>query len=207
MKLILVRHGETLWNKERRLQGHQDSPLTEDGRKQLVFISEALKDEKIDVAYCSDLGRAIDSAKIILQSHNIKSVFKRELRERSHGIVQGMTQKQADAEYSELQVQRRKSKYNFRNPKGESYADAEVRVKALLEEIIKNDSAKTVLIVTHGGISRTILGQLLHLPSEAMMDIDQPHECIYFVENAESNPVVSFVNGQEKGTGFLKRKI
>lgn len=207
MRLILVRHGETVWNRERRLQGHQDSPLTEEGKKQLAFLAEALKDEKIDAAYCSDLGRAIDSAKAILQSHGIKAVQRRELRERSHGIVQGMTQKQADREYQDLQEQRRKSKYNFHNPKGESYADAEQRVKPFIEEIKQKNADQTVLVVTHGGISRIVLGQLLKLPAEEMMAIDQPHECIYFVENAESNPTASFINGTEKGNGFLKRKI
>ncbi len=207
MKLILARHGETIWNKERRLQGHQDSPLTEDGKKQIAFIAEALKDEKIDIAYCSDLGRAIDSSKGILQSHNLKAVQRRELRERSHGIVQGMTQKQADREYQDLQEQRKNSKYNFHNPKGESYADADLRVKPFVEEIKQKHSVQTVLLVTHGGINRIILGQILKLPQEEMLNIDQPHECIYFIENAEINPLVSYINGAEKGTGFLKRQI
>lgn len=207
MRLILMRHGETIWNKERRLQGHQDSPLTEEGKRQLAVIADALKGEKIDAAYCSDLGRAIDSAKIVLQSHNLKAIQRRELRERSHGIVQGMTQRQADREYEDLQEQRRKSKYNFHNPKGESYADAELRVKPFVEEIKKNNAVQTVLVVTHGGIARTILGQLFNLPPEEMMNIDQPHECIYFVDNAEATPSVSFINGTERGNGFLKRKI
>ncbi len=207
MKLILARHGETLWNKERRLQGHQDSPLTEDGKKQVAFIAEALKNEKIDAAFCGDLGRAIDSSKAILQSHNLKAMQRRELRERSHGIVQGMTQKQADREYPELQEQRKKSKYNFRNPKGESYADSEQRIKPFIEELKQKNANQTVLIVSHGGINRIIIGQLLQLPAEEMMNIDQPHECIYFVENSESNPAVSYINGSEKGNGFLKRQI
>jgi broad specificity phosphatase PhoE len=207
MKLLLVRHGETLWNKERRLQGHQDSPLTEDGKKQIAFLAEALKNEKIDAAYCSDLGRAIDSSKVILASHNLKAIQKRELRERSHGIVQGMTQKQADKEYPELQAQRKKSKFNFRNPKGESYADAEQRIKPFIQELLQKHLAQTVLLITHAGINRIVLGQFCKLSSEEMMNLDQPHECIYVLENAEANHVVSYVNGQQKGTGFLKRTI
>lgn len=207
MRLILVRHGETIWNKERRLQGHQDSPLTEEGKKQLSVIADALKEEKIDIAYCSDLGRAIDSAKAILLSHSMKAVQRRELRERSHGIVQGMTQKQADREYPELQEQRRKSKHDFHNPKGESYADAGARVRPFVEELKQKHASQTVLVVTHGGINRIIIGQLLKLPNEEMMNIDQPHECIYFVDSAESNPAASYSNGMQKGNGFLKREI
>lgn len=207
MKLILIRHGETLWNKERRLQGHQDSPLTDEGKKQIEILAAALKDEKIDFAFCSDLGRAIDSSKIILQSHGLKAVQRRELRERSHGIVQGMTQKQADREYPELQAQRKKSKYDFRNPKGESYSDSDQRVKPFVEELKQKHANQTVLLLTHGGINRIILGQLLKLSQEEVMAIDQPHACAYFVENAESNPQVSYLNGAEKGTGLLKRQI
>lgn len=207
MKLILARNGETIWNKERRLQGHQDSPLTEDGKKQVAFIAEALKNEKIDTAFCSDLGRAIDSSKAILQPHGLKAIQRRELRERSHGIVQGMTQKQADREYEELQEQRKKSKYDFRNPKGESYADSEQRIKPFIEELKQKNANQTVLIVSHSGINRIILGQLLKLPAEEMMNIAQPHECIYFIENAETSPVISFINGTEKGNGLLKRQI
>ncbi len=206
MKLFLVRNAETLWNREGRLQGHQDSPLTEDGKKQALLLADLLKSERFDAAYSSDLGRAIDTAKTIVSLHSgLEFQRKSELRERSHGIVQGMTQSDAYKKYPDLQKQRLKNKFLFKNPKGESYSDAIERLKPLWEEIKKKHSNQSVLVVAHGGTTRLLLGLATGVKPEEVLSIDQPHECIYIVENAENNAMVKYWTSSGIFNGALKR--
>ena len=73
-RFFLARHGETVWNRERKYQGQSDVPLTDEGRIQAKSLSERLKDEKIDVIYASDLGRTMETAEIIAEHHGRKVV-------------------------------------------------------------------------------------------------------------------------------------
>jgi broad specificity phosphatase PhoE len=206
MRLFLVRNAETLWNREGRLQGHQDSPLTEEGKKQALLLADLLKNEHFDAAYSSDLGRAIDTAKTIVSMHSGLEFQRRtELRERGHGIVQGMTQQEAYKEYPGLQKQRLKNKFLFKNPKGESYSDASQRLKPFWEEIKKKHANQSVLIVAHGGTTRMLLGLVTGVEPEEILSIDQPHECVYIIENAEEKPSVKYWTPSGIFSGALKR--
>ena len=192
MKLFLVRNAETQWSKEKRLHGRQDSPLTALGKEQAKELAELLKGESFDVAYCSDLGRAIDTAKPIVSHHkDLKLQTRTELRERSHGIAEGLTQKEVFDEYPALQKERLKNKYAFRNPKGESYSDAEQKLKSFAEELKQKHFSHSVLIVAHAPINRILIGLFAQLPPEKVLSIDQPVNCVYVIENADSNPIVS----------------
>lgn len=203
MKLLLVRNAESEWNKEGILQGHQDSALTQDGRKQCSVLSDVLKQQHFDVAFSSDLGRAIDTAKAILVHHpSVVLERKSLLRERSHGIVQGKTQKEVFREYPQLQRERLKDKFAFKNPKGESYADALERLKPFWTELNENFAGKTVLIVAHSAINRLLLGLALGLEPKEQLEIDQPHECVYVVEHAS----VSRLSPGGLEPGLLKRQ-
>ncbi|MBU0636270.1 histidine phosphatase family protein [Candidatus Micrarchaeota archaeon] len=206
MKLFLVRNAETEWNTEKRLQGHQDSVLTGEGKQQSKRLAELLKNEHFDAAFSSDLGRAIDTAKTILESHaGIELHRKSELRERSHGIVQGMTQREAFKKYPELQKQRLKDKFLFKNPKGESYEDALKRLMPFWEELKEKHAGNNVLIVSHGGITRLLLSLTTNVSHEEVLSIDQPHDCIYVIEDADSNAVVKHLTSQGLLKGALKR--
>ena len=207
MKLFLVRNAETLWNQERRLHGNQDSPLTENGKKQSQTLADLLEDEPIDIVYSSDLGRAIDTAKAIVSKHpEVKILNCRELRERSHGIAEGLTQKQVFDEYPKLQQERLKNKFLFKNPKGESYLDAQERLKPFVEELRQKHFSHNVLIVSHAGISRILIGLFLNLSPEEIMSIDQPHETVYVIENADSNPIVKRLTPEGPQSDLLTRE-
>lgn len=206
MKLFLVRNAETIWNRENRLQGHQDSPLTDEGKKQVLVLADLLKNEHFDAAFSSDLGRAIDTAKPVLAFHsNLELQRRSELRERSHGIVQGMTQREAFKEYPDLQKQRFKNKFLFKNPKGESYSDALERLKPFWEELKQKHATHSVLVVAHGGTTRLLLGLATGVSPQELLSIDQPHDCVYVIENAESTAVVKHWSLAGLTSGALKR--
>ncbi|MFH0955193.1 MAG: histidine phosphatase family protein [Candidatus Micrarchaeota archaeon] len=206
MKLFLVRNGETLWNHENRLQGHRDSPLTIDGKKQVQQLAELLKSQKIDVAYASDLGRAIDTSREILKLHpKVALIQRKELRERSHGIVEGLTQADVFKKYPKLQDERIKNKFLFKNPKGESYADTLERLKPFLDELRQKHFSQNVLLISHAAINRILMGICLNLSEEKILEIHQPHDCVYVIENADSSPSVSQITPSGVQAELFKR--
>ena len=207
MKLFLVRNAETDWNQEKRLHGNQDSPLTNAGKEQTKTLSKLLSTESIDVAYASDLGRAIDTAKEIAAKHkNLKIENRRELRERSHGIAEGMTQQQVFEQYPKLQQERLKNKYTYRNPKGESYFDAEQKLRAFVEELKQKHFSHNVLIVSHAGINRILIGLVARLSPDDIMAIDQSHETVYVIENADTSPQIKRITPEGTSDGLLTRE-
>ncbi len=206
MKLFLVRNAETVWNFERRLQGQQDSALTKAGKEQAKALSKLLQNETMDIAYASDLGRAIDTAREILRLHSKVSLLaRRELRERSHGIVEGLTQEQIFKKFGKTQDQRIKNKFLFKNPKGESYAEAQDRLKPFVEELKQKHFSQNVLVVSHAGINRLLLGLFSNLSPTEVLSIDQPNDCVYIIDNADTNPTVLRLTPQGIQAGLFER--
>ncbi|MBX6395401.1 MAG: histidine phosphatase family protein, partial [Alicyclobacillaceae bacterium] len=87
--ICLVRHGETVWNREQRLQGHQDIPLTDKGREQARAVARRLSTEPWDLVYSSDLSRARETAEIIAKHCGVRVVTDPRLRERFYGRFEG----------------------------------------------------------------------------------------------------------------------
>lgn len=148
MKLILVRHGQTHENVAGIIQGQSVGRLNMVGKEQAKKVGIRLKDEKIDVAYVSDLERACDTAKEILKWHpKTKVVYTKELRERHRGVWEGKLRKEILAQENE------KGPYHLITPPGgESLEDAQKRIVLFYEKILKKHKRQTVLIVSHGGL-------------------------------------------------------
>ncbi len=163
MRLILVRHGRTVENQKRIVQGHIQGTLSKEGVRQARLLAKRLSDMKIDFIFTSDLKRAKDTAKEIVKFHpEAKLVEDRRLRERSFGIY--------DGKHKDLVIKKvfQKNDFSHRPPKGESFEDVIKRVKDFYKEILKNHTKKTVLVVAHGGLLiffiRLILGKRLRIP-------------------------------------------
>ena len=98
LRLILVRHGETEWNAQRRYQGHSDVPLSALGRRQAARAAERLAALKIDAVYTSDLGRALETAEIIAEQRGLEVCAEPRLRELNFGVFEGLTFDEAQAQ-------------------------------------------------------------------------------------------------------------
>src|SRR5688500_9075185 len=92
--ILLVRHGETDWNLERRVQGHSDRPLNDTGRRQAIELATALGDEPVDAIYSSDLVRAHETARILAERRGLGVTVIPELREKSFGTWEGLTDRE-----------------------------------------------------------------------------------------------------------------
>src|SRR5437764_266405 len=131
--MLLVRHGETDWNRERRYQGHADRPLNETGREQAEALAEELAGERIDVVYTSDLLRARETAEIVAARLGADVVALRELREIDVGEWEGLTWPEIEERFPE--GARRWHEHGFGWEAGETYDQLGERVVAALRRI------------------------------------------------------------------------
>ncbi|MDX9918276.1 MAG: histidine phosphatase family protein, partial [Gudongella sp.] len=170
MKLYLTRHGETVWNVEKRLQGWMDSPLTENGIKGAEKLRDRLKNEGIDYIYTSDLKRAVSTAEIIRDDSKIEIELLEDLREIKFGDWEGELLQDIKSKYPH--------EYNIylSNPKeynlisGENIEELFERAYKALDFIVSSGH-KRVLIVSHGVTIRAIIAILMNVPYERFKDI------------------------------------
>ena len=151
-KILLVRHGETNWNKEHRLQGHLDIGLNQQGIIQAQLLGQALAQEKIDIAYSSDLSRALDTANTITSHHEVPTIVDSQLRERCYGEIQGMTYQEIEEKLPDNHRAWHSRDPDFQPKGGETLRQFYVRVTSSMERIAQNHVGEVVLIVAHGGV-------------------------------------------------------
>jgi len=165
LHLILVRHGETEWNVQRRYQGQFNVPLSPVGRQQAERIAQRLAGQKIDAVYASDLERAWETAAIIAAKHNLAVASEPRLRELKFGVLEGLTFDEAQIQYPEMITAWLKD-FN-QPPQGAESVDLfNARIIALLDDLKQKHDEQTLLLVGHGGSLSEILRVVLGLSRE-----------------------------------------
>lgn len=209
MKIVLCRHGETDFNVEKRLQGTRiNHHINERGKKQAALIAEKLKDYKFDHVFSSPLIRCKETVEIIAKNYDNKIEFRKELQEVDLGIFSGMNAVEIEEKYPGKWHERVDSKYGFDHYDGESYQSVDkTRIADFLKEIKEKYSSRTILIVTHMGIARLIIGSLLGLSGKEKMEINMPNDCIYFIDYLPHKTVIKYylTETQEEGQNYLKK--
>lgn len=156
MILYITRHGETEWNREGRMQGWQNSNLTETGVANAKRLGDRLKNIEFDCIYCSPLGRAIDTAKYIAGDKTTEIVIKEALKEMGFGCWEGMENEEVVKQYPEQKHNFWHKPHLYEPVDGESYEELIHRVGAVFDEISGNTLCETVLIVTHAAVIKAI---------------------------------------------------
>ena len=159
MKLLVTRHGQTDWNLAGKVQGQTDIELNETGMEQAKIAGEKLLNEKIDVIISSPLKRAKKTAEIIRGNRDIPILIDSGITERSFGESEGKTREEFD--FDEIW----NYKLNKQYKDAESVGDLFTRVQEFLDKIKKEYEDKTVLIVTHGGVTVPIRATLEGIPN------------------------------------------
>lgn len=162
--LIVIRHGETFWNREQRIQGHLNSALTPEGIAQAEACAKRLQDEQIDVVAASDLGRVQHTAEVLINGRNLAISWDASLRERAFGIGEGMTYAEMESRYPQMFSNTGLVDAEFTLPEGESRATFHQRIKTSIERLAVAHAGQRVLVVTHGGVLGVIYRWLNHLP-------------------------------------------
>jgi 2,3-bisphosphoglycerate-dependent phosphoglycerate mutase len=166
--LILVRHGETDWNVEGRLQGHQDIPLNNQGIAQAQRVAEHLARAHKHVAaiYSSDLQRAIRTAQEIACRYNLEVTITPNLREIHHGTAEGLTLEQVETLYGptrrmlDQRYQQLHERWNYTElPEAETPNQLLERVRSYLKTVTESHANQTVIIVTHARVIKSLIMQ------------------------------------------------
>jgi len=146
---LLARHGETDWNRERRVQGHTDRPLTDEGRRQAEALADEVASDPPDAVYSSDLVRAHETARIVAERLDLDVVVLPELRERNFGTWEGLTDDEIHARFPQAQD----------GPWGDAESREELleRVREAVARIAAAHPDGRVLVITHGGPVRALL--------------------------------------------------
>ena len=168
--LILIRHGETFWNAEGRLQGQSDSPLTPRGVAQAQAIARRLQHEAFSALYASHLQRVLDTAAPIAAMSGHRVQVDPRLQERAYGIFEGLTHPEASVQHAAVyQEYQTNLSPDFAIPQAESTSQMLARGRTVLTELAERHPGERIVIVSHGSFLRVMLSHMLGIP----LDIKQ----------------------------------
>ena len=174
--LVLIRHGQSLWNLENRFTGWVDVPLTDQGRAEARRAGELIKDIKFAVAYTSALSRAQETLDIVLGVIGQRPPVIRDqaLNERHYGDLQGLNKADTAKRYGDEQVKIWRRSYDVPPPNGESLELTAKRTLPFYDRAIAGDlrQGKNVLVVAHGNSNRSIVMQLDGLTREQVLELN-----------------------------------
>jgi 2,3-bisphosphoglycerate-dependent phosphoglycerate mutase len=165
-EILLIRHGETLWNREARMQGQNDSPLTPTGLEQARKLARRLKTVTFTALYSSDLGRAHQTARCIADETGHEVIADQGLRERSFGIFEGLTNAEIQVKHPEDYALFAKRIADYRMPGGESAAEFRKRVMSTIEGIAGRHGGETIVVVSHGLVLDALYRTATKMPLE-----------------------------------------
>jgi len=170
VKIILVRHGETEWNKIRRIQGGEsDTPLNETGRHQAVALAARLKDEKIDAVFSSPLQRALRTAQTIADCHHLEVSALPSLKEIQVGELEGRLASDLLLRFDEFLCGDGAGKKPVRPPGGETAEDVQKRAWDTIIDITARQPEGTLVVVSHYFVIMTVICRVLNLPVSQMV--------------------------------------
>jgi broad specificity phosphatase PhoE len=164
--LWFARHGLTVWNIEKRYQGHSDAPLNPAGLAQAEALADRLASEKLHAIFSSDLQRAVQTASSIAVRHPLSVSTEPRLREANFGLFEGLRYKEIVDQYPMM------AKNWFADPEqppqgGEKLSEVAARVGSCVDDLIAGHAGKRLLLVGHDGALRLMMCHLLGMPAPA----------------------------------------
>jgi len=165
-EIILIRHGETEWNSQQRMQGHSNSDLSSVGQAQIQALGQWMKNVPFDHIYSSDSLRAKQTAEAITQFSGHELQFDQRLREKNLGVFEGLTSEEARERHPEVFRLFKTAGSKYVIDEGESTQQLQDRALEIVNEIRIKHPEERVLLVTHGGFIRVVMKHSLGLSLE-----------------------------------------
>lgn len=184
-RLCLVRHGETAWNAERRIQGQLDEPLSVLGHAQARATAKILVQEDFAAVYASDLSRAQQTAEAIARLRGCPVRLEAGLRERHYGVFQTRTYDEMRRDFPREYARFMAREIDFVLPGGESLRQFAQRVLHCVEAIVAAHAGGQVLIATHGGVLDILHRRVTGKPLDAPRDFEIPNAALNWLEIAD----------------------
>lgn len=202
--LYIVRHGETVWNTEKRMQGRHDSSLTERGVEQAELLAERLKNINFSVIYSSPLGRTVKTSQIIGLQRNLPIIKEDRLIEMDLGDWEGLTQEQI-LKKNEEQL------YNFWNKPqlyisdgGEEFSDVRKRIKPLIKDIENKHDNEKILLVTHSITLKTIMSNFEGRSLEKFWESPYIHQASVSIVEINNGQATVITHGDSSHLGKVE---
>jgi probable phosphoglycerate mutase len=202
MRMIIVRHGESEWNRIHRYQGQLDAPLSELGLRQAEALAQRLKNESIDYIYSSTLQRAANTARAIAAHHSsVPFEYAEELLEINHGEWQGKYADEIMAQYSEGLREWREHPTRSQMPGGESFSNILKRTMEFQERAYAKHKDQTILVSTHDVIVKILVADSLGMDMDRINRIWVTNASISVIEYGDELPyLVSLSEACHLGT-------
>ena len=193
LHLLLVRHGETEWNAQRRYQGQSDMPLSEFGKRQAELVTKRLAGRAIDAVYASDLKRAWQTAQAIVAQNGLDVFSEPRLRELKFGVLEGLTFEEAEIQYPRM-IAAWIEDFNNTPEGAETIDQFNARIVSLLGDLKDKHDEQVVLLVAHGGPLSEILRVVLGLSSERRWYIEMENASLSEILIAEDYVALNRLN-------------
>ncbi|MBI4785521.1 MAG: histidine phosphatase family protein [Chloroflexi bacterium] len=191
---ILIRHGQTEWNREERFRGHADIPLNETGKTQAQKIAARIAGEKIDVLYASPLQRTLQTAQSIAETHQLEIQKSDALLDLDVGALEGLTVDEARQAFPEVIDKWLNAPGHVKFPKGDSLRAVRTRAEKLLDELAAQHDGQTVALVSHRVVCHVVLCLALDMKLDALWNLKQDNGCINRFDKTEHGYVVTLLN-------------
>ena len=177
-KIVIVRHGQTKWNLEKRFRGSQDIPLDETGILQAEALARRLAPENIAAIYSSHLQRALKTAEIIAASHGLVPITTDGLSNINYGDLEGRLISEIAADFPEFYRAMLETPHLVRFPGGNTLDELADRAVSGLHEMIAKHPGQTFVAVSHQVVTKILICAILHLDNSYHWDITQDTCCI-----------------------------
>jgi broad specificity phosphatase PhoE len=192
--ILLIRHGETDWNRERVFRGVFDIPLNDNGRDQARLAGEALRSDKIAAAFSSPLSRAVETASIILEPHGIDATLQQGLLDFNYGDWTGKKDLDVALRWPEEHALWNSRPHSLRVPGGDTLQDVFDRAFSAMEEIAKEHDGRTVALFAHRVVNKLLVLGALGLNLDRFPFIIQGNCCVNKFVRTESGYIIEFIN-------------
>lgn len=193
-RVILVRHGQTLWNVEAKYQGHSDIALTSSGLEQAELVAKRLAKEKVAAVYASDLSRAFKTAEIIAVKHNLPVTALSDLREIKFGEWEGLTYGNIYNKWPEVMDKLFTKPDETEIPGGETFRELKERASLSIEKLIAKHPDETIIVVSHGGTIRTLICAALNIHLNYLWSLRQDNTAVNIIDYYENRAIIALLN-------------
>ncbi len=190
MKLVLVRHAETEASARGRCYGSLDVGLSPTGRRQCEVLAGMLAPEPVEAVVSSDRQRAIETATAIAMPHGLDVRRDPDLRELDFGELEGRSYDEIAISLPQLYADWMTRPTEVTFPGGECYAELRSRSLAVVESLLETCRGRTVVVVTHGGVVRAILADVLDIPDERIFRLAVDPGSVSVIEWNDAEPIV-----------------
>jgi probable phosphoglycerate mutase len=174
-RICFIRHGETGWNVEKRIQGHTDIPLNATGRAQALAMAFNAAHHRFNAIYSSDLVRAMETARVLAQREDLQVSSLPQLRERHFGLFQGLTAAEGAERHPEAYVHYMARDLDYDFETGESLRRFSERVSEAIAWLVRHHSGQTIAAVSHSGVLDVIYRRATGRPLDTPRDFAIPN--------------------------------